>query len=44
MQILMKHLVSFADDPEYQSVFAALNELALSSLKPCFKEKCFRVI
>ena len=32
-----------ADDPEYQKVFATLEELDLGSLKPVFKEKRFRV-
>ena len=32
-----------ADDPEYQKVFATLDELDLGSLKPVFKEKRFRV-
>ena len=32
-----------ADDPEYQKVFATLDELGLGSLKPVFKEKRFRV-
>lgn len=31
------------DDPEYQRVFTALDELKLVSLKPFFKEQCLQV-
>ena len=37
-------LLSFSGDREFQRVFAALDELNLSDLKPLFKEKRFRVI
>ena len=37
-------LLSFSGDPEFQRVFAALDELNLSDLKPLFKEKRVRVI
>ena len=41
----LKHLclLTSTDDIEYQSAFAALDELRLGNLKPFFKEQCLQV-
>ena len=36
-------LLTSTDDVEYQSAFAALDELRLGDLKPFFKEQCLQV-
>ena len=36
-------LITSTDDFEYQSAFAALDELRLGKLKPFFKEQCLQV-
>lgn len=38
------HTISFSGDPEFQKVFAALDELNLSALRSLFKEKHLRVM
>lgn len=38
------HTISFSGDPEFQKVFAALDELNLSDLRSLFKENHFRVM
>jgi len=36
-------ILTSTDDLEYQSAFAALDELRLGTLKPFFKEQCLQV-